>query len=207
MSDWRHSLPIVLATSLFWISLFGLYLLFNRRYPPAQAIQIIPPATQTIPTPQATATPAPLRVYVSGAVLSPGVYRLPPDSLVADAIDEAGGHTDDADLVAINLAHPLRDGEQIYVPTRGEQAPPLPLSTADSFTASSAETKDQNTPLNPVDLNTASAEELEALPGIGPKTAAQIIDNRPYSSVEDLLRVKGIGEKTLNKLRPYITVQ
>ena len=206
MSEWRHSFPAVLATSLFWICLFGLYLLFNRRHPPAQAIQIIPPATQTIPTPLPTATPAPLRVYVSGAVLSPGVYRLPPDSLVEDAIEEAGGQTEDADLVAINLAHPLQDGEQIYVPRQGEQAPPPPLSGVDA-TASSGKAGAASVPNGSVDLNTASAEELEALPGIGPKTAAQIIDNRPYGSVEDLLRVKGIGEKTLDKLRPYIVVR
>lgn len=206
MSDWRHSLPAILATSLFWVSLFGLYLLFNKRHPPAQAIQIIPPTIQTL-SQEPTATTAPLRVYVSGAVVSAGVYRLPPDSLVEDAISEAGGHTTDADLLAINLAHPLSDGEQIIVPRQGEQPSTSSSSNVTPASTSPKREQDKSIPLNSIDLNRATAEALETLPGIGPKTAQQIIDNRPYSRVEDILRVKGIGEKTLAKLRPYVKVE
>ncbi len=192
--------PAILGTSAFWVMVFGAYLLLAQRRPPPQPIRIeVPSATLA---PAATPTPAPLRVYVSGAVHSPGVYRLPPDSLVQDAILAAGGETDTADLVAINLAHPLADGEHVHVPSRGE-TPPAP-----SGAVSGGRSSTPAAPLTaPLDLNTATAAELEALPGIGPKTAAAIIAGRPYSTVEDLLRVKGIGPATLEKLRPYVTVR
>lgn len=194
-------LPVVLGTSAFWVMVFGAYLLLEQRRPPPQPIRIEAPSAT--PTPAVTPTPAPLRVYVSGAVRSPGVYRLPPDSLVQDAVLAAGGETETADLVAINLARPLADGEQVHVPTRGETPPPAARArepTPGVGTTPSA-------PATPLDLNTATAAELEALPGIGPKTAEAIIAGRPYSSVEDLLRVKGIGPVTLEKLRPYVTVR
>ncbi|MCO6449299.1 MAG: ComEA family DNA-binding protein [Caldilineales bacterium] len=197
----RNTLLTIVVTSGFWLALIAAYLLFAQRRPAAQPIEILPPPTVT-PAPIAleTPTPAPLRVYVSGAVLSPGVYRLPPESLVADAIEIAGGGTDGADLVAINLAHPLADGEQIHVPLVGE-TPPTPLPSRSSGTELSV----VNTA--PIDLNNATPEELDTLPGVGPKTAEAIIQGRPYSSVEDLLRVKGIGEATLEKLRGLVTVE
>lgn len=195
-------LPVVLGTSAFWVMVFGAYLLLEQRRPPPQPIRIeAPPA---IPTPAVSPTPAPLRVYVSGAVRSPGVYRLPPDSLVQDAILAAGGEIEAADLVAINLARPLADGEQVHVPARGET--PSPVAPRGSEPAPRVGTIPA-APAAPLDINTATAAELEALPGIGPKTAAAIIAGRPYSSVEDLLRVKGIGPATLEKLRPYVTVR
>jgi competence protein ComEA len=194
-------LPAILGTSAFWVMVFGAYLLLAQRRPPPQPIRIeAPPPT---PAPVVSPTPAPLRVYVSGAVRSPGVYRLPPDSLVQDAILAAGGETDAADLVAINLARSLADGEHVHVPSQGETPPPAP-SGAPSGSRSSTPVA---APIVPLDLNTATAAELEALPGIGPKIAAAIIAGRPYSTVEDLLRVKGIGPATLEKLRPYVTVR
>ena len=210
MSDWRRSFPIILATSLFWLSLFGLYLLSAKRHPAAQPIQILPPATlPVLSTPQASPTPAPLRVYVSGAVHAAGVYRLPADSLVDDALRAAGGATDTADLIAINLAHPLSDGEQIYVPVQGEEETSRNLSSMTSSSSGTAipPAPPALDPSHPIDLNTATAAELETLPGIGPKTAATIISQRPYSRVEDLLRVRGIGDKTLAKLQSYIKVE
>ena len=209
MPDARRPLLVVAATSAFWVILFGAYLLFAQRRPPAQPIVIAPPPTVAPADKNTAATPAPLRVYVSGAVENPGVYRLPPDSLVQDAIAMAGGNVGDADLIAINLAHPLSDGEQIYVPRQGEASPPALLSTQASGLATGG-FKAADLPaqaITPIDLNTATAAELEALPGIGPKTATSIIAGRPYSSIEDLLRVKGIGEATLAKLRPYVKVE
>ena len=213
MFDLRQNLPAIIATSFFWIALFVAYALLNLRHPQAQPIEIIPPETPAVEatcpepaTPVAKATPAPLRVYVSGAVHHPGVYRLPPESLVVDAIEQAGGETDDADLIAINLAHPLSDGEQIYVPTQDEGAAPPPPIARTGTTDAGGEKKD-NAPVGPVDLNTASQEELESLPGIGPAMAKRIIEGRPYNTVDDLLKVKGIGEAKLEKLRPHVTVQ
>ncbi len=204
MAALRRQLPTILGVSAFWVLIFGAYLLFGQRRPAPQPIQIQAPLVT--PASLETPTPAPVRVYVSGAVHKPGVYRLPPDSLVQDAVAAAGGETTDADLVAINLAHPLLDGEQIYVPQTGE-APP-PLASQPSRQGSGADVSATPAqPGSPIDLNTATAAELEALPGIGPKTAAAIIAGRPYSVIEDLLRVKGIGDATLEKLRPYVTVK
>jgi competence protein ComEA len=210
MPELRPHLKGIVGASAFWLTLFVGYALFGVRQPPPEPVQILPPETPAVaamaPTsPPPTPTPRPLRVYVSGAVQQPGVYRLPPDSLVIDAIDAAGGANEDADLIAINLAHPLSDGEQLYVPTQAESAgPPPPIRTdrgdGDNTSASAL-------PLQPVDVNNATQEELEALPGIGPAMAQRIIEGRPYSTVEDLLRVRGIGEVTLEKLRPYVTVR
>jgi competence protein ComEA len=207
MADFRRYIPTILATSAFWILAFGAIFLFGLRRPQAEPIEILAPPTTVVAdiTPEPTSTPAPLRVYVSGAVRAQGVYRLPPNSLVEDAITEAGGAAEDADLIAINLAHPLSDGEQIYVPVQGETDPPPLLSSEKPD--DNSRTKTFELPDEPIDLNTATAEELEALPGVGPKTAALIIQERPYSSVEDLVRVKGIGKKTLEKLRPHIKVE
>jgi len=214
MSSLRQQTPAIIATSVFWIVLFVAYALFGQRHPQAQPIEIIPPETPAATTdcPEAaiieTPTPAPLRVYVSGAVHSAGVYRLPPDSLVGDAIERADGAADDADLVAINLAHPLADDEQIYVPTQAEaSSPPSPITRSGAVIAGAKNPDSASGPSAPIDLNAASQEELESLPGIGPAMAQRIIDGRPYSVVDDLLHVKGIGDAKLGKLRPYVTVQ
>lgn len=206
MAALRRHLPGILGASAFWALLFGAYLLFGQRRPAAQPIQIQAPiSSPVVPAALETPTPSPLRIYVSGEVLKPGVYRLPPDSLVQDAILAAGGGTAAADLVAVNLAHPLADGEQIYVPKTGEAALPPVLSSQPAGQDSGFSASDL--PAQAIDLNTATLAELETLPGVGPKTAQTIVEGRPYGAVEDLLRVKGIGEATLEKLRPYVTVR
>jgi competence protein ComEA len=215
MTGLRNQLPAIIITSLVWIALFVAYVLYEQRQPQPQPIEIITPGTpaaetdlarEAAPVAGITPTPALLRVYVSGAVASPGVYRLPSDSLVVDAVEAAGGTTDNADLIAINLAHPLRDGEQIYVPALDENLPP-PQPVSSSSAGGDAQDADEGVPSAPVDINTASQEELEQLPGIGPAMAKRIIEARPYNSVEDLMRVKGIGEARLEELRPYVVVK
>ncbi|NLE76596.1 MAG: hypothetical protein GX605_07575, partial [Chloroflexi bacterium] len=133
---------------------------------PAPAPLIITPAPPTA-TPAATATLAPLRVYVSGAVQRPDVYVLPPGSIVQEAVAAAGGATDQADCDRINLARRLQDGEHVYIPRLGEE--PLPQSPLPASRAA-----------GPVDVNSATAGQLEALPGIGPALAQRIIAHRPY---------------------------
>ncbi len=205
-SAWRGYVGLSLA----WLVILGIVLLITRR-PSAQPIEILPPPTPLpTATPAPTPTPRPLRVDVTGAVRSPGVYTLPADSIVADAIAAAGGGTEDAALDLINKAVPLQDGMQVFVPRRGEVSnPPLLINpagpTVEPLGASNA-----TSPPGPgkrVNINTATAKELESLPGVGPAMAQRIIEGRPYNKIEDLLRVKGIGPATFEKLRDYVTVE
>ena len=145
---------------------------------------------------------APLVIDVDGAVVAPGVVEVPAGSRVADAIEAAGGLAEDADVSGINRAAPLVDGEKVYVPRVGEAAPA-------SAGASSSSDGDEES-FSPVNINTASLSELDELPGIGPATAQAIIDDReengPFASIEDIMRVSGIGEKKFENLAPYICV-
>jgi len=153
----------------------------------------VAPAETGPPPPAANSR---VTVHVAGAVLLPGVYELSPGSRVDDAVEGAGGATDDAELGRINLAAPLVDGDQIYVPAIGEDVPPAALGSASA--------PSESTPSGPVDVNRASAGELESLPGVGPATAGAIVDERdrngPFSSFDDLERVPGIGPAKLARL-------
>jgi competence protein ComEA len=137
-------------------------------------------------------------------VLAPGVYRLPPGSIVLDAIEAAGGPATDADLDRINKAVALFDGAQVYVPHLGQTPPPLAEAVQEIPTPG---VRSSGLSALSIDLNTATQAELESLPGVGEAIARRIIEGRPYSGVEDLLRVRGIGEATLEKLRPLVTAQ
>jgi len=154
------------------------------------------------PSTQATVTPSPLRVYVSGAVQKPDVYTLPPDSIVKDAILAAGGADANADLDRINLAYPLGDGQQIYVPRQGEEDLPDRLPSAPASILQPGASR--------VNINTASQAELESLPGIGPALATRILDYRqthgPFQSADEINNVPGIGDALLDKIRDLIRV-
>jgi competence protein ComEA len=142
-------------------------------------------------------------VDVGGAVLRPGVLHLPAGSRVVDALEEAGGLAPEADGARITRAAPLADGQQVYVPRVGE---PLPTGVAAAGGPSSASTA----PAGPLDLNTADEAALDALPGIGPSTAKAIVEHRArigrFTSVDQLLDVRGIGAAKLEQLRPLVTV-
>lgn len=139
-------------------------------------------------------------VHVAGAVAGPGVQRLAAGSRVIDAVDAAGGLAADADPSRLNLAAELVDGQQVYVVRVGEVAP--------AVAAGGAGPDGGPEPL--VDLNTASAADLEELPGVGPATAAAIVDHReqhgPFTSVDSLLDVRGIGDAKLAELRDRVAV-
>jgi competence protein ComEA len=181
--------------------------------PPAPPPEMQVPFAQPAPNnselpsdPVATVSPAEpdaegeVVVDVAGAVLTPGVHHLEAGARVVDAVDAAGGLAPDADAARVNLAALLVDGQQVYVARVGEVPPVAAHSGGASATG----------PAPPVDLNTASASELEELPGIGPTTAEAIVDHRerngPFSSVDDLLDVRGIGDAKLEQLRDRVTV-
>ena len=172
------------------------------------------PADATVPT-TATGSIAPepteVVVHVAGAVLRPGVHRLRPGARVVQAVRAAGGLAADADGARINLAAPLTDGERVYVPRVGEAEPPEPVAGADPLPpVDPAAAPPAGAPAEPLDLNTADAVALETLPGVGPATAAAILEHRGrvglFTAVDELVDVPGIGPATLEELRPYVRV-
>jgi competence protein ComEA len=136
-------------------------------------------------------------VHVAGLVRRPGLVRLPAGSRVLDAIRAAGGAISGADLDAVNLARKLTDGEQVRIPAHGDPAPPPlagPAATA---------------PSGPLDLNTATLEQLDTLPGVGEVTAGRIVAYRtahPFTTVDELLEVPGIGQRRFDQLKDLVTV-
>ena len=152
-------------------------------------------------------------VDVVGEVRRPGVYALPEGSRVEAAVDAAGGPTPDANIAAVNLAAKATDGSQIAVPAKGE--PGASAGTRGTAGAGAAGSTGGGEgavgSAGPVNINTADAVQLDALPGVGPSTAAKIVADRetngPFASPDDLGRIPGIGPKKLEQLKPLITVQ
>jgi competence protein ComEA len=162
-----------------------------------------PPPESVLPRahPATTSTTAGMVVvHAAGAVRAPGLYRLPRGSRVDDLLRAAGGAAADADLDRVNLAAALTDGTRVYVPRVGEPAPAPASGDASADGASNG----------PLDLNIATLEALDGLPGIGPATAKAIIDERTrrggFRSVDDLLSVRGIGPAKLDAIRELVTV-
>ena len=142
-----------------------------------------------------------ITVDVKGAVKSPGIYDLPVGSRVNDAVQKAGGLTEQADSKSINLAQKVSDEALVYVPTKGEEA----ASQQTTSGAASSTSKEKK-----VNINKASLEELKQVKGLGGKRAQDIIDHREangkFKSVDELKKVSGIGAKTIEKLKDYVTV-
>lgn len=140
-----------------------------------------------------------ITVDVKGAVKTPGIYDLPVGSRINDAVQKAGGLTDNADSKSINLAQKISDEALVYVPTKGEDT----SQATQSNVSNSKENKKVN-------LNKASLEELKQVKGLGAKRAQDIIEHREsngkFKSVDELKKVSGIGAKTIEKLKEYVTV-
>jgi competence protein ComEA len=168
--------------------LLGVGVLFLVTRPPRGSPIILLPAP----------SPAPITVYISGRVNKAGVYALPSGSRVNDAIQAAGGFSEHANSGALNLAKILGDGEQIDVPE---------LITG---TLAGGNAKSTDLSFIMVDINTATLEQLDALPEIGPKTAQEIINyrntNGPFAVIEDIMNVPRIGQATFDKIKSLITV-
>ena len=165
----------------------------------------------------AISSSANITVYVSGEVVKPGVYVLLATARVIDALQAAGGATNQADLVVVNLAAPLVDAAQVFIPRMGSTPRvtlPRPhaginLPIAGAGAGAGAVGRATST-AGIVDINSATISDLDALPGVGPSTAQAIIDyrvaNGPYASVDDLLNVRGIGPSKLAAMRARVRV-
>lgn len=177
-------------------------------------IVIQPPVPTVAPGP--TSTPGPLRIFVNGAVAAPAVYELPHDGILQEAIDRAGGFTDEADTAVVNLALPLQDGMQIYVPTLAETAEqtqviisaPVVRSEGVDIDVSEETAVTEGGEL--VNINNADVTALDTLPGIGPSTAEKIVEyretNGPFAAVDEIMSVSGIGPAKYSQIEAFITV-
>ncbi len=152
----------------------------------------------TISAPSAPTTASGIVVHVAGAVRQPGLYRLAKGSRVADLLEAAGGPADDLDLDRTNLAEALSDGARVWLPRRSQSSP-----------AVSGGVEVPAGRVAPVDINTASAAQLDTVTGIGPSLAAAIVKERdahgPFRTVDDLRRVKGVGASKLESIRGSLT--
>jgi competence protein ComEA len=178
----------LVAAFIFLGVILGIGVIFLVTRPPrGEPVLLLPAPSQ-----------APLTIYISGSVHQAGVYTLPYGSRVNDAIIAAGGFTEQANTAGINLAKILVDGEQVNVPQLS------PTSSVGGEATSTGLTSGL------IDINTATLEELDTLPDIGPKTAQSIIDyrnaNGAFKDIEGLLDVDGIGQVTFDKVKPLITV-
>lgn len=174
-------------------------------------------ASNTIAS-SAISSSANITVYVSGEVVKPGVYVLLATARVIDALQAAGGATNQADLVVVNLAAPLVDAAQVFFPRIGSTPRvtlPRPhaginLPSAGTSGSGSGDAGGATSAAGIVDINSATLSDLDALPGVGPSTAQAIIDyrvaNGPYASVDDLLNVRGIGPSKLAAMRARVRV-
>ncbi|HOR18308.1 MAG TPA: helix-hairpin-helix domain-containing protein [Brevefilum sp.] len=196
---------LILAGVLIGLLATGAILLISQ---PERGVPITlsPPPTPThTPLPKPTATSVPIQVLIKGEIVNPGTYTMDRETRLSDLIELAGGLTEKADAVRVNDAFLLRDGDYFYIPLAGESIP------------ETARNAPGNNPLDnpayfdyPLDLNTASKEALESLPGIGPAKATDIVDYReqhgPFESIDELLNVPGIGPTIFESIREYLTI-
>lgn len=181
-------------------------------------------ATLSLTTVSSFDAPVDITVHVVGAVVAPGVYTIASSSRVVDAVTAAGGPTPDADLSALNMALPLADADQVFVPARSRAGTSRPVPTTQlrrtnpthstvpqaMAVATTAPAQSTASSGGIVNINTADAPALETLPGVGPSTAKAIIAHRqangPFASPDGLLDVKGIGDAKFSAMKPFVTV-
>lgn len=155
---------------------------------------------------------AEIAVHIAGEVKKDGIVYLPEGSRLIDAIKKAGGETKKADLSRVNLAYQLQDGEKIYIPNKDEEITEYIMQENGENDVTGGE-KDSNSmkgASDKVNINTATLDELDSLPGVGPSTAQKIIDyretNGKFNKIEDLQNVKGIGEAKYSEIKDKVTI-
>ncbi len=206
----RRQVYVYVAIALVVVAVGARYLLTSSGGSGGASPVLLPsapavPASPTVsPTVQVTQDGEPLVAYICGAVRRPGVYRLEPGSRVADLLARAGGASSGAQLEGVNLAAKLTDGQQVLVPKAGQAVAAGPAAPAGGSAGGAAG------PAATVNLNTATLEELDTLPGVGPSTAQKIVDyrtaNGSFKSVDDLKNVSGIGDVRFAALKDLVTV-
>lgn len=189
----RASRQQIAVVAAFFLGLFvlalGAGLYFFRSNSTSGDIKIISGALPSSAQAQA------IVVDVGGAVNSPGLYKLPGDARVADAVSAAGGLSADADSKQVNLAAKVSDGQKVYVPDKFQ----IPNSKLQNGEVAGVATNSL------VSINNATVAELDTLPGIGPATASKIIASRPYSSLNDLVLKKAVSSSVFEKIKDKIT--
>jgi len=186
---------------LLMLVLGGRFALARDQGDPPEQAQPSGPDSAASGSLEASPTPARLLlVHVAGAVRRPGLYRLRDGSRVADAVRRAGGAKGRADLALVNLAAPVADGQQVLIPRRGE--------ASSGATAAPGSAGTGNVPAQKVHLNSATLEELDTLPGVGPVTAQKILDYRTehgaFQTIDELDAVSGIGPARMAELKPLV---
>lgn len=164
--------------------------------------------TEAAPEPaQTEVIPEEISIYICGFVKNPGVIRVKEGARLDDAIKIAGGATAEADLNAVNLAYKLADEDMIYIPEKGEKLP----ETGNAMPGVNTTKSMTQNKTGKININTASESELDTLPGVGPSTAKAIIQHRknngPFLAIEDIKKVKGIGDAKFDSIREEITVE
>jgi len=174
--------------------IFSAAIILITSTPSGNAIQLVPVPTQ-----------GPIKVYIVGEVKNPGLYSLPRYSRIGDVVKAAGGLEPSADKAAINLAAQVSDGEKIIIAAIQNNETDSSNSVSSTKSASQQLSKE-----NPLNINTATVEQLDLLPGIGPTRAADIIayrqSNGPFASIEAIQKVPGIGQTTFDRIKDLITV-
>jgi competence protein ComEA len=204
----RHFIFIVLLL----IGLGGAVIVYLRR-PAQDAVEILPlELTPTVlPTLSPTPTPGIVRVYLTGAVVNSDVYILPQGSIIKDAIQAAGGFAPGADPERINQALELKDQQQIHIPRLNEENPPPPVQGGPGNDDNGDSSDSASGVDELININTATLEQLDTLPGIGPALAQRIIDYREsvggFKSAEEIIQVSGIGEATFARIEGLIRVE
>lgn len=206
----QHYLPMLLGVIGFVFLLYGL---IGSVLPKSDKGEMSFDAANTADASSTDASKSDkqLVIDIEGAVIKPGVYKLPEDSRIQDALIAAGGMSDKADREKIakglNLAAKISDGGKIYIPFIGDTAPISQggsSRSAGSGQASQALMADSTS--GTININSATATELDSLSGVGPATAEKIIGNRPYEKIEDLLSKKSVGQSVFDKIKDKISV-